>query len=51
MIYIDKIKIMKKLKKKYHFIDSKIIQRTPENCEIKNYLLNYKVKNNKVNYL
>lgn len=39
------------IKKKYHFIGSKIIQRTPENCEIKNYLLNYKVKNIKVNYL
>lgn len=41
---------MKKLKKKYHFIGSEIIQRTPENCEIKNYLLNYKVKNIRVNY-
>ena len=29
---------MKKLKKKYHFIGSEIIQRTPENCEIKNYI-------------
>lgn len=36
-----KFKIMKKPKEKYHFIGSKIIQRTPENCEIKNYLQNY----------
>ncbi len=39
---------MKKPKEKYHFIGSKIIQRTPENCEIKNYLLNYKIKNIKI---
>lgn len=39
---------MKKSKEKYHFIGSKIIQRTPENYDLKNYLLNYKIKNIKI---